>query len=100
MALGTTKKLFICMKVSNELDRMFEEKRVLYATYILGRDSDCLKIFTIDGSKFLGKVIDQGLPTEEVPDICRHIRSVVAKFCPNMRTSDDKVKILVQEYIG
>ncbi len=36
MVLGTTKKLFVCMKVSNELDRMFEEKRVLYATYIQG----------------------------------------------------------------
>ena len=100
MVLGTTKKLFICMKVSNELDRMFEEKRVLFATYIQGGDPDSLKVSTIDGTKFLGKVIDQGLPTVEVPDICRHIRSVVAKFCPNMRTSDSLVKILVQEYIG
>jgi hypothetical protein len=100
MVSGSTKKLFICMKVTNELERMFEEKRTLYATYIQGGDPERLKVVTIDGSKFLGKIVDQGLRVAEVPDIGRHIRSVVAKFCPDMRTSDEMMKIFVQEYIG
>ena len=79
---------------------MFEEKRTLYATYIQGGDSDRLKVVTIEGSNFLGKVVEEGLRAIEVPDIGRHIRSVVAKFCPNMRTSDDMMKIFVQEYIN
>ncbi len=78
---------------------MFEEKGVLYATYIREGDSDRLKVVIIDGSRFLGKVVEQGLPAAEVPDIGRHIRSVVAKFCPSMRTSDEMMKIFVQEYI-
>ena len=100
MVSGSTKKLFICMKVTKELDRMFEEKRTFYATYIREGDPERLKVVTIDGSKFLGKVVEQGLRVAEVPDIGRHIRSVVAKFCPNMRTSDEMMKIFVQEYIG
>ena len=80
MVSGSTKKLFIGMKLEKQLDRMFEEKKTLYATYIQGRDADCLKVVTIGGSKFIGKVVEQGLPTARIPDICRHIRSVVAKL--------------------
>ncbi len=79
---------------------MFEEKGVLYATYIREGDPDCLQISTLDGTRFLGKVVEEGLRVAEVPDIGRHIRSVVAKFCPSMRTSDEMMKIFVQEYIG
>ncbi len=99
MVSGITKKLFICMKVTKDLDRMFKEKGALYATYIREGNPDCLKVSTIDGAKFLGKVVEQGLRAAEVPDIGRHIRSVVAKFCPNMRTSDEMIKIFVREYI-
>ena len=100
MTSGSTKKLFICMKVTKELDRTFEEQRTLYATYIREGDPGRLKVVTIDGSRFLGKVVEQGLRVAEVPDIGRHIRSVVAKFCPNMRTTDEMMKIFVQEYVG
>ena len=100
MAYETIKKLFICIKVTYELDRMFEEKRDLYLTYIQREDSDCLKIATIDGSRYLGKVVDSGLPAEAVAGISRHVRNAVAKFCPHMRTSDKVVKIFIQEYIG
>ncbi len=99
MVSGSTKKLFIGMKLDRQLDRMFEEKRILYETYIQGRDADCLKVVTIGGSKFIGKVVEQGLPTARIPDICRHIRSVVAKFCPDMRTSDEMMKLFVREYL-
>ena len=99
MVSGTTKKLFICIKVTRELDRMFEEKGAFYATYIREGDPDCLKVSTIDGSKFLGMVVEEGLSATKVPDIGRHVRSVVAKFCPDMRTSDEMMKIFVQEYI-
>ncbi len=78
---------------------MFEEKRTLYATYLQGAESECLKVSTIDGSKFLGKVVEQGLRVAEVPDIGRHIRSVVAKFCPDLRTSDEMMKLFVKEYL-
>lgn len=100
MVHQTIKKLFICMKVTTELDRMLEEKRVLYATYIQREGLDCLRIATIDGSRFLGKVVDQGLPVEAIAGISRLVRNVVAKFCPYMRTSDNMVKIFIQEYIG
>ncbi len=63
------------MKVSKELDRMFEEKRTFYATYIREGDPERLKVVTIDGSKFLGKIVDQGLRVAEVPDIGRHCTS-------------------------
>ncbi len=100
MFQGTQKKLFIGMKLTNELERSLEEKRVLFASYIKKGDADYLEIATIDGSKFLGKVSDVGLSAASIPDISRHIRSVAGKFCPHLRLSDKMIKIFVQEYIG
>ena len=100
MFQGTQKKLFIGMKLTHELERSLEEKRVLFASYIKKGDADYLEIATIDGSKFLGKVSDVGLSAASIPDISRHIRSVAGKFCPHLRLSDKMIKILVQEYIG
>jgi hypothetical protein len=100
MFQGTRKKLFIGMKLTSELERTLEEKKVLFASYIKKGDPDYLEIATIDGSSFLGKVTDPGLAASSIPDIARHIRSVAAKFCPHLRLSDDLIKIFVQEYIG
>ncbi len=97
---GTQKKLFIAIKVTNELERTLDEKKVLSASYIKNGDPNFLEVATINGSKFLGKVSNAGLAASAIPDIARHIRSVVTKFCPDMRLSDELIKIFVQEYIG
>jgi hypothetical protein len=100
MIHGSIQKLFICMKVTTELDRMFQENMTLYITHIQQGGPDSLKVSEIDGTKFLGQVVDQGLPENDLLEISRRVRHVVGKFCPHMRTSDDMVKIFIQEYIG
>ncbi|MBI4161849.1 MAG: hypothetical protein HY509_05310 [Acidobacteria bacterium] len=100
MFQGTRKKLFIGMKLNSELERTLEEKKVLVTAYIKKGDPDFLEIATIDGAKFLGKVMDPGLAAAAIPDIARHIRSVATKFCPHLRLSDDQIRVFVQEYIG
>ncbi len=100
MLHGTQKKLFIGMKLTSELERTLDEKKVLFASYIKKGNPDYLEIATIDGSKFLGKVTNPGLMVSAVPDIASHIRSVAAKFCPDLQLSNNLIKIFVQEYIG
>ena len=97
---GTQKKLFIGIKITNELERTLDEKKVLSATYIKKGDPNFLEVTTINGAKFLGKVSNAGLAASAIPDIDRHIRSVVTKFCPDLPLSDELIKIFVQEFIG
>lgn len=78
MRVDTGQKLYIGMKLDAEMRRRYAEGTLVHRPAFRPGDPARLEIVEVKGDLFIGRVLDGGLPIEEMGDLERNIRSIVA----------------------
>jgi hypothetical protein len=93
-------RLFIGLKITNTLQRLLDECPAVYNVYYKDNNPSHLQIVKVDGTDFLGKTMDQGLPVNSINDITRNIKSILNKICPKYTVSAGEIKVFARTFIG
>jgi len=78
MRVDTEQKLFVGLKLDSEMRRLHADGKVANRPAFKPGDPARLEVFDIKGDLFMGRVVDGSLACDELGDLERNIRSIVA----------------------
>jgi hypothetical protein len=78
MRVDTEQKLFVGLKLDSEMRRLHADGKVANRPAFKPGDPARLDLFDIKGDLFMGRVVDGSLACDELGDLERNIRSIVA----------------------
>jgi hypothetical protein len=78
MRVDTEQKLFVGLKLDSEMRRQHADGKVAHRPAFKLGDPARLELFDVKGDLFIGRVVDGSLACDEVGDLERNIRSIVA----------------------
>jgi hypothetical protein len=78
MKVDPERKLFVGLKLDAEMRRLHSEGRVAQRPAFKPGDPAHLELLEVRGDLFMGRVLDGGLALDELGDLERNIRSIVA----------------------
>ena len=76
--IDTEQKLFVGLKLDSEMRRLHADGKVANRPAFKPGDPARLDVFDIKGDLFMGRVVDGSLACDELGDLERNIRSIVA----------------------
>jgi len=78
MRVDTEQKLFMGLKLDSEMRRIYGEGKVTHRPAFKPGDPARLELVEVKGDLFIGRALDGGLALDEIADLERNIRSIVA----------------------
>ncbi len=78
MRVDTEQKLFVGLKLDSEMRRLHADGKVANRPAFKPGDPACLELCDIKGDLFIGRVVGGSLACDELGDLERNIRSIVA----------------------
>ena len=78
MKVDPEKKLFVGLKLDAEMKRQHSEGRVAQRPAFKIGDPAHLDLIDVRGDLYMGRVLDGGLGLDEVADLERNIKSIIA----------------------
>jgi hypothetical protein len=78
MKVDPERKLFVGLKLDAEMRRQHGDGRVAQRPAFKPGDPAHLELMEIRGDLFMGRVLDGGLPFDELGDLERNIKSIIA----------------------
>lgn len=78
MKVDTERKLFVGLKLDGEMRRLHSEGRVAQRPAFKAGDPAHLDLLDVRGDLYIGRVLDGGLALDEMADLQRNIKSIVA----------------------
>jgi hypothetical protein len=78
MKIDTERKLFVGLKLDAEMRRLHAEGRVAQRPAFKAGDPAHLDLLDVRGDLYIGRVLDGGLALDEISDLQRNIKSIVA----------------------
>ncbi len=85
MRLEAQRPLFVGLKLDGQLRRQLDALAGPDRRYVSRDDSTFLRICTLGGDEYVGKVIPDGLSTDRVNDVRRNVLSILQRVCPDTR---------------
>jgi hypothetical protein len=78
MRIETDQKLFLGLKLGSEMRREYAEGKLAHRPAFKPGDPARLELVEVKGDLFIGRILDPGLALDEVGDLERNIKSIVA----------------------
>jgi hypothetical protein len=91
--LVDSQPIFIGFKMDTSLSRQLEALEGPNKQYVSTDSSDFLRICTLGGDRYVGKLIHERLTTDRVDDIRRNVLSILGRICPETRVPQNLVII-------
>ena len=85
MELSDRHSIFVGFKLDSSLRRQLESLEGPNSRYVSREDSTFLRLCTLGGDIFVGKVIEETLSTDRVDDVRRNVLSILQRICPEVR---------------
>ena len=85
MKLESQRPLFVGLKLDGQLRRQLDALTGPDRRYVSRDNSTFLRICSLDGDEYVGKVIPDGLSTDRVNDVRRNVLSILQRVCPDTR---------------
>lgn len=93
MKIDKDRKLFFGYKIDSKLREALANATPGDRRYFEDPDAGFLRILTWEQEKWIGKIIDGGLGTNDVEDIQRNVISILRRIAPDTRHTPSYVKI-------
>jgi hypothetical protein len=77
--------IFVGTKMDSSLKRRIEALTGADRRYVSADDSTFLRICTLRGDEYIGKVLHEKLSTDRVDDVRRNVLSILQRLCPDTR---------------
>jgi hypothetical protein len=78
MRIDTDQKLFLGLKLDSEMRRQYAEGKLVHRPAFKVGDPARLELLELKGDLFIGRILDPGVALDEVGDLERNIKSIVA----------------------
>jgi hypothetical protein len=78
MRIDTAQKLFLGFKLDQEMRRQYADGKLAHRPAFKNGDPARLDVLDVKGDLFIGRVLDGGLAVDELGDLERNIKSIVA----------------------
>ena len=78
MRIDTDQKLFLGLKLDSDMRRQYADGKLVHRPAFKAGDPARLELVELKGDLFIGRVLDPGLALDEVSDLERNIKSIVA----------------------
>jgi hypothetical protein len=78
MRVDAAQKLFLGFKLDSEMRRQYADGKLVHRPAFKNGDPARLDMIDVKGDLFIGRVVDGGLASDELTDLERNIKSIVA----------------------
>ena len=95
MRIELSRKVFVGVRVDNKLRDALEHAPTRDRVYFDGSDPRYLQVIrsdNVDGTSYVGKVIDGGATAASMDDLKRNVQSILTRISQGRR-GDDDVKV-------
>src|SRR5262245_46110403 len=78
MRVDTAQKLFLGLKLDSDMRRQYADGKLAHRPAFKSGDPARLDVLDVKGDLFIGRVVEGGVGSDELTDLERNIKSIVA----------------------